>query len=92
MNRPFSCSRFKIEVNEFAFYIVLNYFYNSNVLFWFLIIAVITLNSLIIIPIIKQMFSDIFLAHLSETQGELIVYYFVCRPSVHPQLLKRLLL
>ena len=33
-----------------------------------------------------------FLAHLSETQGELIVYYFVRRPSVRPQLLKRLLL
>ena len=25
----------------------------------------------------------VFLAHLSETQGEFIVYYFVRRPSVH---------
>ena len=33
-----------------------------------------------------------FLAHLSETQGELIVYHFVRRPSVRPQLLKQLLL
>ena len=39
---------------------------------------------------IKSLFS--FLAHLSKTQGELIVYYFVRRPSVRPQLLKRLLL
>ena len=36
---------------------------------------------------------DPFLAHLSEAQGEVLVSYFVRRPSsVRPQLFKRLLL
>ena len=32
------------------------------------------------------------LAHLSEAQGEVLVSYFVRRPSVRPQLFKRLFL